>query len=122
MKFLLNVLWFVFGGFVIAIEYLFSSIILMITVIGIPFGLQTLKMTLLAIAPFSYRVIDSRSSSGCLSLFMNILWIFVGGFWIALSHFGIGVVMCITIIGIPFGMQHFKLAKLSLFPFGKSVI
>ncbi len=122
MKTIGNLIWLIFGGFAIALEYLIGSIVLMITIIGIPFGLQTLKLGLLALWPFGSRVETIEESSGCLNLIMNIIWIIFGGFWIALTHVVLGVLLCITIIGIPFGKQHFKFIKLGLFPFGKRVV
>ncbi len=121
MNVLLNLIWFVFGGFLIAFEYLVASLLLMVTIIGIPFGVQTMKLAIAAVFPFGVQVVSSTSDGGCLSVLMNILWIFMGGLCIALSHLLLGVVFCVTIIGIPFGMQHFKLASLALTPFGKSV-
>ena len=122
MNFLLNLLWLIFGGILTAIEYLISSVLLMITIIGIPFGLQSLKMATLALWPFGKKVVTTPNSGGCLSIIMNILWIFVGGIWICLTHLVFGIVLCITIIGIPFGLQHFKLAGLALTPFGKDIV
>ena len=121
MKILGNIIWVVFGGLFIAIEYFVSSVGLFITIIGIPFGLQTLKLGVLALWPFGSKVVDIPQSSGCLSFFMNVIWFFIGGIWIFLSHILFGVIFCITIIGIPFGMQHFKLAGLALTPFGHDV-
>lgn len=121
MKTLGNLIWLIFGGFVIAIEYFIGSLALMVTIIGIPFGLQTFKLGLLALWPFGSHVVKIKESPGCLNLIMNIIWIIFGGLWIALSHIILGVLLCITIIGIPFGKQHFKFIKLSLFPFGKEV-
>ncbi|WP_080905279.1 YccF domain-containing protein [Parabacteroides sp. Marseille-P3160] len=121
MKVIGNILWLVFGGIITAIEYLIASLLLMITIIGIPFGIQTLKLGLLALWPFGSKVTDNGSSGGCLSVIMNILWILVGGIWICATHLVFGFLLCITIIGIPFGMQHFKLAGLALTPFGKSI-
>ncbi|MDR3340527.1 MAG: YccF domain-containing protein [Candidatus Symbiothrix sp.] len=121
MKIVGNIIWLVFGGVFIAVEYLVSSVLLMITIIGIPFGLQTLKLALLALWPFGSTVTDKGNSGGCLSLFMNVLWILLGGLWISLTHFGFGLLFCITIIGIPFGRQHFKMAALALTPFGKEI-
>ena len=95
---------------------------MMITIIGIPFGMQTLKMASLALWPFGKTVRSGERSGGCLYILMNVLWIFLGGIWICLSHLAFGVVLCITIIGIPFGLQHFKLAGLALTPFGKDII
>ncbi len=121
MNILFNIIWVVFGGFMIAIEYAISSVIMMITIIGIPFGIQTLKLALLALWPFGTNISDENWPSGCLAGIMNVIWWFVGGFVIALTHLGWGLLFCITIIGIPFGIQHFKLMKLALLPFGKSV-
>ncbi len=117
-----NLIWLIFGGIIIAIEYVIASILLMITIIGIPFGLQTLKLGMLALWPFGQTAVSRPASSGCISTLMNIIWIFVGGIWIALSHLVFGVLLSITIIGLPFGMQHFKLAGLALTPFGKEIV
>ena len=122
MNILLNLLWLIFGGIFTAIEYLISSVVMMITIIGILFGLQTLKMATLALWPFGKKVVTVPSNGGCLSLLMNIIWILVGGIWICLTHLAWGVILCITIIGIPFGVQHFKLAGLALTPFGKDIV
>lgn len=121
MKIILNLLWLIFGGLATAIEYLISSVGMMITIIGIPFGLQTLKIGILALWPFGKQVTPSETSNSCLSLLMNIIWIFIGGIWICLTHLLFGVLLYITIIGIPFGTQHFKLAVLALSPFGKKI-
>lgn len=121
MKIILNLLWLIFGGLATAIEYLISGVGLMITIIGIPFGLQTLKIGILALWPFGKQVTPSETSNSCLSLLMNIIWIFIGGIWICLTHLLFGVLLYITIIGIPFGTQHFKLAALALSPFGKKI-
>lgn len=121
MKFLGNIIWLLFGGLLTAVEYLISSLLLMITIIGIPFGLQTLKLGMLALWPFGSRVTDSGNAGGCLCVIMNVIWIFIGGFWICLTHLFFGVILCITLIGIPFGRQHFKMAALALTPFGKRI-
>lgn len=119
---LMNILWLIFGGIITAVEYLVSSLLLMITIIGIPFGMQTLKMAGLALWPFGKEVRNGERSGGCLYIFMNVIWILLGGFWICLSHLAFGAFLCITIIGIPFGLQHFKLAGLALTPFGKDIV
>lgn len=121
MNTLLNIIWFIFGGLMIAIEYAISSILMMLTVIGIPFGLQTMKLAAVALWPFGTAVAPSGWPSGCLAGIMNIIWWFVGGIPIAITHLGWGILFCITIIGIPFGLQHFKLMRLALFPFGKEI-
>ncbi|MDR0431113.1 MAG: YccF domain-containing protein [Tannerellaceae bacterium] len=121
MKFSGNIIWLIFGGIIISIEYLIASIGMMITIIGIPFGLQTLKLARLALWPFGSVVTDRGNSGGCLSVIMNLLWICTGGICICLTHLVFGLILCITIIGIPFGMQHFKMATLALTPFGKRI-
>lgn len=121
MNLFLNIIWIVFGGFMIALEYVISSVAMMITIIGIPFGLQTIKLAQVALFPFGTQVVESQPTNGCLNLIMNIIWWIVGGIPIALTHLAWGLLFCITIIGIPFGVQHFKLAKLALFPFGKEI-
>ncbi|MEQ8238993.1 MAG: YccF domain-containing protein [Cyclobacteriaceae bacterium] len=116
-----NLIWLLFGGIIIAIEYVVASFFLIITIIGIPFGIQTLKLAGLALWPFGKEITTHERSSGCLSVFMNVLWILVGGFWIAVTHLFFGLLLAITIIGLPFAQQHFKLAGLALTPFGKDV-
>lgn len=122
MKFIGNIIWLIFGGLEIAIEYFVASVLLMITIIGIPFGLQTIKLGILALWPFGSHVQATPDHDGCLDIFMNILWFFIAGVWIWISHIFYGVVLCITIIGIPFGKMHFRLSRLALSPFGKEVI
>lgn len=121
MKLLGNIIWVVFGGIVIAAEYLISSMLLMLTIVGIPFGIQTLKLAMLALWPFGSEVHKSTTNAGCLWTIMNIIWFFIGGIWIALTHVAFGILFFITIIGIPFAMQHFKLAGLALTPFGRDI-
>ena len=117
-----NILWLIFGGIIIALEYLVSSLLLILTIVGIPFGMQTLKLASLALWPFGREIRRREHTSGCLYTLMNIIWILIGGIWISLTHVIFGLLFCITIIGIPFGMQHFKLAGLALTPFGKEII
>ncbi|MBG0861099.1 MAG: YccF domain-containing protein [Bacteroidales bacterium] len=122
MKILGNIIWLIFGGIIIAVEYLIGSLALMVTIVGIPFGIQTLKMAALAIWPFGRDTRVHSRASGCLYILMNILWLICGGIWIALTHALFGLVLCITIIGIPFGMQHFKLTAIALSPFGRDIV
>ena len=117
-----NIIWLVFGGIFIAVEYVIASLLLMITIVGIPFGIQTLKLAGLALSPFGKGTREIPNSGGCLSTLMNVIWILVGGLWISFSHIGFGIILAITIIGIPFARQHFKLAALALTPFGKEMI
>lgn len=122
MNLLGNLIWLVFGGIIIAIEYFIGSIILMITIVGIPFGLQTLKMAALSLWPFGRDTRVDVRASGCLYVLMNILWLLTGGIWIALTHAVFGLILCITIIGLPFGLQHFKLTAIALSPFGRDIV
>ncbi|MBN1107243.1 MAG: YccF domain-containing protein [Bacteroidales bacterium] len=122
MSILGNIIWLLFGGIVIAIEYLIGSIVLILTIAGIPFGVQTLKMAALAIWPFGRDTRVHSRASGCLYIIMNVIWLLFGGIWIALTHMIFGLVLCITIIGIPFGLQHFKLTSLALNPFGRDIV
>ena len=120
MKVLGNIVWWLCGGLETAVEDFVASVALMITVVGIPFGLQTLKLGQLMLWPFGSRVVK-KPTSGCLNTVMNVVWFFVGGIWIWLTHAFFGVLLYITIIGIPFGRQHFKLARIALTPFGREV-
>ncbi len=122
MRFLGNLIWLLCGGLFTAIEYVLSSVALMITIIGIPFGLQTLKLAMLELWPFGAEIRTRENQPGCLSTLMNFIWFFVGGVWIFLTHMFFGILLGITIIGIPFAKQHFKLAGLALTPFGRDII
>ena len=122
MKLLGNIIWILFGGLFIALYYFLFGLLLCMTVVGIPFGLQLMKMAGFALWPFGHEVQAGPQDSGCLSVCMNIIWIIFGGIEIALTHLGLGVVFCVTIIGIPFGLQHFKMALLALVPFGKTIV
>lgn len=122
MKFLGNLLWLIFGGLESAIGYFTGSIALAITIVGIPWAWQTFKIGLLCLWPFGATIEDKNQQHGCLNLFMNVIWFFCGGLLAWLSHIFWGLLLYITIIGIPFGKQQFKLARLSVAPFGKDVI
>lgn len=122
MNLLMNILWMLLGGIITSIGYLVSSLALMITIIGIPFGLQTLKLSILALCPFGKKIITTDQTGGCLSIIMNIIWLLCGGIETCIAHLLIGLFLCITIIGIPFGRQHFKMAAIALAPFGKQIV
>lgn len=121
MKFLGNLLWLILGGLIVALYYYLMGLLLCITIIGIPFGVQLFKMGTFALWPFGHDVQSGPNDSGCLSIIMNVIWIIFGGVEITLTHLTFGVICCITIIGIPFGLQHFKMALLALIPFGKTI-
>jgi uncharacterized membrane protein YccF (DUF307 family) len=122
MNFLGNIIWLVFGGIIIAIEYLIGSIILMLTIVGIPFGIQTLKMASLSLWPFGRDTRVHSRASGCLYIIMNVIWLLTGGLWIAATHLIFALILCITIIGIPFGLQHLKLVAKAQNPFGRDIV
>ena len=121
MSILGNLLWIIFGGFLISIEYIISGLIMCLTIIGIPFGIQSIKLGLLALVPFGREVVDHPTGSGFLRTIFNIIWFFIGGIWICLTHLFLAILLAITIIGIPFAKQHAKLATLALTPFGKDI-
>jgi uncharacterized membrane protein YccF (DUF307 family) len=121
-RFLLNILWFFFGGgLFVALGYLAGGVALCITIIGIPLGWQTLKLALLGAAPFGVEIIERPGKNGRLTFILNIVWLIFGGIWIVFTHIIFGIASAITIIGIPFALQHLKLAELSLMPFGKEL-
>lgn len=113
-----NIIWFLFGGVILGISWLFAGILWCITIIGIPIGLQCFKFAGLCFFPFGKEI---EYSVGPVSLLANIIWLLVSGLPLAVVASVIGVVFCITVIGIPFGLQCFKIAKLALLPFGATV-
>ncbi|MGQ8338214.1 YccF domain-containing protein [Sunxiuqinia sp. A32] len=117
-----NIIWIVFGGFLVFLQYLIGGLVLCLTIVGIPFGIQTFKLALLALWPFGKNIEYMDYAPGCLSTIMNILWLIFGGIWIALTHLVFGLLFAITIIGIPLARQHFKLMSLALTPFGRRVV
>ena len=122
MSLLGNLVWLIFGGLLMAVSYFILGLAYCITIIGIPVGVQLFKLGLLSLSPFGHDVVERDGVMGCWSMFLNVLWIVFGGLEMALTHAVIGLLFCITIVGIPFGMQHFKLAILALMPFGKEIV
>ena len=118
MSLLGNIIWFIFGGFVSGLSWLFSGIVWCITIIVIPYGLQCFKFASLSFFPFGKEV---EYGGGAMSTLANIIWILFFGWWMALENMIVGLLWCITIVGIPFGNQFFKIAKLSLTPFGATI-
>lgn len=117
-----NLVWLLFGGLFSALGYVVGGFVLCLTIIGIPFGLQCFKLASFVLWPFGRMAIGTNSNGGCLTTLLNIIWIFCGGIWVALGHIIFGFILFITIIGIPFAQQHFKLAEISLMPFGKKIV
>lgn len=118
MKVLGNIIWLIFGGLITALGWFVVGVIFCITIVGIPLGRQAFKMAKLTLAPFGKEIVYG---GGAPSLIANICWLLFGGLEEALAYLILGCVYCITIVGIPFGKQLFKMAKLSLLPFGAEV-
>ena len=121
MRIIGNLIWWLFGGLEAAIGYFSGSLALALTIVGIPVAMQTFKLGLLCLWPFGAEVKDTETLSGCITVPLNIIWIIFGGLWACLMHIFFGVLLAITIIGLPFAKQQFKMAGLSLAPFGKDV-
>jgi uncharacterized membrane protein YccF (DUF307 family) len=121
MKTLGNIAWLILGGLLIALIYYLVGLVMCITIIGIPFGVQLFKLGTYSLSPFGHELVYKPQEPGCLSVMMNIIWILLGWWEIALIHLVCGLIFCITIIGIPFGLQHFKMALNSILPFGKEI-
>ncbi len=115
-----NLLWIIFGGFWTAVEWLFAGLIMCLTIIGIPFGIQGFKIAAFAIWPFGRTI--TRQPTGAGKILLNIIWIFLGGWYIALGHLLAAFILAITIIGMPFAVQHFKLVGIAFAPFGAKIV
>lgn len=122
MNLLGNIVWLLFGGLLAAIGYLIGGLVLCVTIIGIPWGLQCFKLASLVLLPFGKKVVYDSSNAGCLGILANIIWLIFGGLYTALIHIVMGFLLSITIVGIPWGRQHFKLVEISLMPFGKKIV
>lgn len=118
MKTLGNIIWVVFGGWLVALEYLVAAVGLMVTVVGIPFGWQLLKIAWLSLLPFGNEFERAEADFPVTRWFFNIIWLIFFGLVIVASHLLLGLLFSLTIVGLPFGIQHFKLAKVALWPFG----
>ena len=118
MSFFANILWIIFGGLIMSISWLIAGVILCLTIVGIPFGIQCFKISKLLLAPFGKEIIYGNDLS---SFLMNIIWILIFGWGLALEALIIGIIWCMTIVGIPIGLQSFKFAKLAFMPFGTKV-
>lgn len=119
MRLLGNLLWCLLGGLFSAVSWALTGVFWCITIIGIPVGLQCFKFASLSLFPFGKEILYA---GGAPSLLLNILWLVLSGLPLALGHALWGCLLCVTIVGIPFGLQFFKLARLALFPFGSRVV
>lgn len=121
MNILLNLVWLVFGGFIIVLGYLLGALLLCITIIGIPFGIQCFKLAGLALAPFGREIREKEPPGGALAVIMNIIWIILPGLELAVLHLFLALIFAVTIIGLPIAAQHLKMTRLALLPFGFEV-
>ena len=112
-----NIIWLIFGGFIAALGYILGGMLLCLTIIGIPFGLKSINLGVATLTPFGKEVVQKESSGGCLQLIFTVVWVLLFGWEIALAHLIGGLLLAISIIGIPFAVQHFKLIPVALFPF-----
>ena len=114
-----NLLWFIFGGCISGLSWMLAGCLWCISIIGIPYGIQCFKFASMSFFPFGKEIVYG---GGAVSFLVNIIWILISGIPLAIEHIVIGCLLCITIVGIPFGLQQFKLAKLALMPFGTSIV
>ncbi len=122
MKTLLNIIWLIFAGAWMALGYLIAAVLLAITIIGLPFAKQSLKLGGYALWPFGRALVQSPTRHKGLSVIGNVLWFVLAGWWLALGHVLTGIALCLTIIGIPLGIADIKMAGAALVPFGRRVV
>jgi uncharacterized membrane protein YccF (DUF307 family) len=121
VRILLNVIWLVFGGLLLALGYAVMALVMFILIITIPFGIASARIALFCLWPFG-RTLIRRPEAGAGSLIGNVIWFILAGWWLALGHLVTGVAMCLTIIGIPLGLANFKLIPVSIVPFGREIV
>lgn len=129
MTLILNILWFILGGFLAGLAWLLAGLLLAITIVGLPWAGAAWRIAAFSFAPFGKQVVDRQwvtgrddLGTGAMGFLLNVIWFVVAGWWLAIGHLAIGLAQCITIIGIPFGIQHVKLALIALAPVGKTVV
>ncbi|HKN96624.1 MAG TPA: YccF domain-containing protein [Pseudonocardiaceae bacterium] len=121
MRLLLNIVWLIFGGLVLALGYALAGIICCVLIVTIPFGIASFRIAGYALWPFGRTVVD-RPDAGVASVVGNVIWIIFAGIWICIGHLVAGATLCLTIIGIPLGLAHFKLVPVSLAPLGRQIV
>ncbi|GAB2988470.1 YccF domain-containing protein [Saccharothrix stipae] len=121
MRLILNLIWLVLSGFWLAVGYVVAGVICCVLIITIPWGLASFRIANYALWPFGRTVVD-RPGAGAPSLLGNVVWIIVAGIWLAIGHVVTGVLLCVTIIGIPLGVANFKMVPVSLMPLGKEIV
>ncbi len=121
MKTILNVIWFVFSGVWLFLGYVIAGVLSCILIVTIPWGIASFRLANYAAWPFGREVIN-KPRSGCLTLIGNVIWLIIAGWWMALLHVITGVLLCITIVGIPLGVANFKMIGICLAPLGKEIV
>ncbi len=121
MSLLGNILWLIFGGLIAGVGYIIGGLLFCLTIIGIPFGVQTMKIGVATLTPFGKEIVELEDANSTTRLILNVVWLVFFGWEIALAHAGSALVLAITIIGIPFALQHLKLIPLALLPFGRDL-
>ncbi len=116
-----NIIWLIFGGLLSSLGYILGGVLLCVTIVGIPFGVQSVRLGLATLAPFGRRVVVSEKARSPLRILFDVLWLILAGWLIALNHLLSAVILAITIIGLPFAKQHLKLIPVALFPFGREL-
>lgn len=129
MTLVLNILWFIFGGFISGLAWLLAGLLLAITIVGLPWTLAAWRIAIFSFAPFGRHVVPRHAvtgrhdlGTGSLGLVMNVIWVLLAGWWLALHHVVLAIGLFVSIIGIPFGLQHLKLALISFAPVGQEVV
>ena len=117
-----NVLWFILGGFLAVLGYALGGVVMCLTIVGIPFGVQAFKLAGAVMAPFGKRVEEGERATGCTSVTLNVIWILLPGLELAITHLVLAALLGITLVGIPFALQHVKLIPLALMPFGRTIV
>jgi uncharacterized membrane protein YccF (DUF307 family) len=121
MSLLGNILWLIFGGLIAGLGYILGGLVMCLTIIGIPFGIQNMKIGVATFTPFGKEIVETDDANSTLRLILNVVWLLLFGWEIAVAHAASALVLAITIIGIPFAMQHLKLIPLALLPFGRDL-
>lgn len=121
MRVLLNLVWLVFGGFAMVLGYLLAGIVACIFIVTIPFGIAAFRIAAFAAWPFGRTIVDTPTA-GIGSALGNVIWFLIAGLWIAIGHIALGIALCVSIIGIPLGLAHFKLVPVCMMPLGKQIV
>jgi len=121
MRLLGNIIWLIFGGLLTGLGYILGGLVMCLTIIGIPFGMQSIKLGFATFAPFGKDVVEADNANTILRIIFNILWLILFGWEIAIAHLVHAAILAITIIGLPFAKQHIKLIPVALFPFGRDL-